>query len=108
MRQFQLDALVRKHRGELLEVGPVPRLLRIQAVHRLDPEEGVVFLVVLGRADLAEHLVPDPKAEPLDLGGGHVNVLGARQVAAGPQEAVPFLHDLEDARAEQQPALLGL
>ena len=61
-------------------------------VDRLDPEQGEVPLVLLGRADLAGDRVAGPQAEPADLAGRDVDVVGAGQVvvvrAAEEPEAV--------------------
>jgi len=97
----------------LLEPRPLAGLLRVQPVDGLHPQEAVVFLRLLGRADLADDEVSPPEPEATDLGLADVDVVGAgEEVGVHPEEADHpqgvVLHDLQRPAAEGVTLLLRL
>ena len=93
---------------EVLEDGAVAvlELVGAGAVDPLDAHQAEVALALLGGADLAGDGVAVAEAEAADLGLGDIDV--ARGAVAGgdlAQEAVAFVHGLEDAGGDE--GLLG-
>ena len=74
-------------------------LVRINAGHPLDLEQGVELLLVLRRANLSFDIVAGGEIETTDLRRGDVDILRAGQVIEGwgTQETEAFRHDLQDA-----------
>src|SRR5829696_6078416 len=106
---LQAQSLQRVQRGQVLEVAPVARLLGLQAVDLVDPGQGGVLLGVAGQLDRALDLVAAAQSHPADHGQGHVDVLGAGQVAVDPQEPVAVLGaDVEGAGAADLGPVVGL
>src|SRR5215217_721162 len=106
---LQAQPLQRVQRGQVLEVAAAARLLGVQAVDLVDPGQGGVLLGVAGQLDRALDLVAAAQAHPADHGQGHVDVLGAGQVAVDPQEPVAVLGaDVEGAGAADLGAVVGL
>ena len=114
--------------GQVVEADLLAELVGVLVVDRLDPQQGEVPLVLLGRADLAGDDRAGLQAEAADLAGGDVDVVGAGQVvvvgAAQEAEAVgqdfqrplavhqavlldPLLEDLEDQVLLLQARVLG-
>ena len=79
-RMFEHQPLVRKERGEVVEVHAVLQRLGVLVVDRLHPQEREVTFLLLRRTDLSRHDVPRPQAEPPDLRGRNVYVVGTRKV----------------------------
>ncbi len=107
LASLQVYELVREDGGELLEVGAALGRLRIQAVDGVHPQEAVVLLGVLGRADGAHDVVTGAQGEATDLGLGDVNVAEAGAQAVGAEEAVAIGGDLQDATGEIVPLPLS-
>ncbi len=77
------------------------RLVVVHAVDRLDAQEAVVLLVVLGGAHGAGNVVAGAQAKAPHLGLRDVDVTDAGQVVHTAQEAVAaFVQDLQDACTE--------
>ena len=90
------EPIVREERCELVELRPRDGLLGVHLVDRFDRQQRRVLLVVLRFADLARHGVALAELVPAHVGQGHVDVLLARQIAGGPEEAVPLREDVQD------------
>src|SRR5829696_10189060 len=106
---LQAQSLQRVQRGQVLEVAAVARLLGVEVVDLVDPGQGGVLLGVAGQLDRALDLVAAAQSHPADHGQGHVDVLGARQVAVDPQEPVAVLGaDVEGAGAADLGPVVGL
>src|SRR6266571_4151577 len=97
-RVLEPEPLVGVQRGEVLEVLAVAGDLGLHAVDLVDPHERRVLLGVTGQLDRAFDLVAAAQARAPDHRQRHVDVVGARQVAVDPQEAVAVLRaDVERA-----------
>ena len=71
---LQIDEPVGKDWCKGIEMGTVSRLFGVDAVHRLDAEQAVVFLSVLWRSHLPGYHVAGPESKATDLGLGDINV----------------------------------
>ena len=80
----------------------------ILVVDRLDPQQGEVALVFLGRADLARDRRPGLQAEAANLAGRNVNVVGAGEVVVvgAAEEAEAVGQDFQRPLAVHQPVEL--
>src|SRR6266571_905483 len=97
-RVLEPEPLVGVQGGEVLEVLAVAGDLGLHAVDLVDPHERRVLLGVTGQLDRAFDLVAAAQARAPDHRQRHVDVVGARQVAVDPQEAVAVLRaDVERA-----------
>ena len=106
--RLKVDQLHREDRRQLVEVGPPPGGLRVDAVDRLDAQHAEELLVVLRRPHVAGDAVPGAQPEAPDLRLRDVDVLLARQQPLAAQEAEAVLDDLEDPLAVDVALLLGL
>ena len=88
--------------------GPLPRHVGVDAVHSVDLEQRVVLLIVLGLADLAEHLIAAAQAEAADLAEAHVHVAVTLAEAVRAQEAEAVGQHVEDAGAGDRGAVVAL
>src|SRR5919108_227796 len=105
---LQTQALRGGERGQVLEVAAVAGLLGLQAVDLVDPGERGVLLGVARQLDRALDLVAAAQPHPPDHRQRHVHVVGARQVAVDPQEAVAVLGaDVEGAGAGDLRPVVG-
>ena len=101
---LEAQPLGRRDRRELGELDPVLRLLRVDAVDRLDADHRVELLAALsvaGLADLAGDRVTAAQAVLADHRERQVDVVDAGQVAAGAHERVVVEH-VEDAGGRHQ------
>src|SRR6266571_3206866 len=98
-RVLEPEPLVGVQRGEVLEVLAVAGDLGLHAVDLVDPHERRVLLGVTGQLDRAFDLVAAAQARAPDHRQRHVDVVGARQVAVDPQEAVGLLRGAVTALA---------
>src|SRR6266498_1427833 len=97
-RVLEPEPLVGVQGGEVLEVLAVAGDLGLHAVDLVDPHKRRVLLGVTGQLDHALDLVAAAQARAPDHRQRHVDVVGARQVAVDPQEAVAVLRaDVERA-----------
>ena len=91
-RGLHADPLVGMQRRQFVEGDLVGQQVRVLVVDRLDPQQGEVALVLLGRADLPGNGRARLQAEAADLAGRDVNVVRAGEVvvvgAAEEAEAV--------------------
>ncbi len=93
------QAVLRVERRQLGEVGPLGGLLRVDAVHAVEPDERVELVLALALALLADgarHGVAAAQAVPADLLHRDVDVVGTGEVPGRPDEAV-VVEDVEDA-----------
>ena len=99
---LQLQALLGIERREVVEERPVFALGNRHVVDRLDLQQGVVALLLLGRAHLTRDHVAASQGELSDLGAGDVGVVaGVGEVAVHrPQKAVAFIGDLQNPGKE--------
>ena len=102
---LETQTLVGIQRRELLEDGPLAGLVRIDAVDRVDLEQGVVLLVVFGLAHMAIDLVSTAQAETTDLTERHVDVVVTLGETVGAQETESVGQHIEDAIAGDGRAL---
>ena len=100
--------LVGVQRRQFVEGDLVGQQVRVLVVDRLDPQQGEVALVLLGRADLAGNGRPGPQAEAANLAGRDVNVVGAGEVVVvgAAEEAEAVGQDLQRPLAVHQPVEL--
>src|SRR4051812_16206375 len=106
---LQAQALLGVQRGQLVELGALARLLRVQAVDRVQPHERVVLVLALALARLpdgAGDRVATAQAVAADLGQRDVDVVRPGQVARGADERVVVQH-VEDAGDRQEDVVLG-
>ncbi len=109
---LEAEALGRVQRGQLAELDAVGGLLDGQAVDRVDAHDRVVLLaalavVALARlADRADDGVTLAQVVLLDLAERDVDVVVAREVAAGAHEGV-VVENVEDARDRDEHVILG-
>ncbi len=106
---LQPQPLLRVQRHELGELRPGPRLLRVEPVDLVEPDEGVELLPPLALAGLADGPLDDvPLAQAVlaDLRQRNVHVVGPRQVAGGADERVVVEH-VEDASDRDEDVVLG-
>ena len=107
-RHLEVEPRVGEQRRQVLETGPVPRLLGVEARDRVDAQERRVLLVVRRRPAGALDVVAPAQGEPAGLADGDVDVLGRGQVAVAAQEAVALVAQVEHALHLDQLALVGL
>ncbi len=107
---LELDALERIERREVFEEQLVARLVGRLEVDGFDLDQREVALAFLRRPDLPRDRVAGLQVELAYLGGGNVDVVGARQVVVvgRAQEAEAVGQHFEHAFREDEPALLGL
>src|SRR4029079_16533283 len=108
--RFQLEALLRIERREVLEKQLLARLIRGLEVERFDFDQREISLAFLRRSNLTGHRAAGLQIELADLRGRYVDVVWTRQVVVigRAQEAEPVRQHLEDALGEDEAALLGL
>ncbi len=106
--RLQADPALGVQRGQIVEANLLAELVGVFEVDRLDPQEGEIAFVFLGRPDLARHDRAGFQAEAADLAGRNVDVVGAGEVVVigASQEAEPVGKDFEGALAVHQPVLL--
>ncbi len=94
---LEVEAPLRIAGAEVVELAPDLGLFRLEPVHRVDLQERQIALVDLRRPHLPRDRVSGAQAEPLDLGGTHVDVVGSVQVAPilGAEKPVAFGQDLQ-------------
>ena len=97
---LQVDELLGKYGGELLERGPPFCHVWINAVDRLDAEEAIVLFSVLGGPHLPRHVVARAQAEAPNLGLGDVDIVDPVAEPIVPQEAVSVIDQLQDTAAD--------
>jgi len=101
--RLQLHLLVGEDGRQRLIAHARLQHFRTHAVDRLDAQQAVVLLVVLGHAHLAIDHVAGLQADAPNLRVGDVDVILARQIGPGAQEAhclFVVLDDLQHAAAE--------
>src|SRR5262249_23327393 len=106
---LQPQPLLRVQRHELGELRTGPRLLRVETVDLVEPDQGVELLPPLALAWLADRAldnVPLAQAVLAHLRERDVHVVGSRQVAGGADERVVVEH-VEDAGDRDQHIVLG-
>ena len=108
-RRFEVDAVLRIERRQVLEEDLLARLLGRLEVDRLDLDQREVALAFLRRPDLSRHRVAGVQIELAYLRRGDVDVVGAGQVVVvgGAQEPEAVRQRFEHPFREQQAALLG-
>ncbi len=109
--RLQLHLLVGEDGRQRLIAHAGLQHLRTHAVDRLDAQQAVVLLVVLGHAHLAIDHVAGLQANAPNLRVGDVDVILARQIVPGAQEAhclLVVLDDLQHAATEVVAARLGV
>ena len=94
-------------RGEVLKISGIGDALRVLTIDRLDAEQREVSLRLLGRADLSLHHVAVSQAEPANLAGADVDVVGAWEVVVlrAAEEPEPVGKDFQYAFAVHQAVL---
>ena len=106
-RSLQHHLPLGEDRGQVLEggtvaaVNPAGGVGGVEAVDLLDADEAEVALAFLGRTDLSGDGVAGAEAEAPDLGLGDVYVAGVAVRGDLAEEAVAFVHDLQDAGGDQ-------
>ena len=102
------DPRVRVQRRQVVKLHLVRHQVRILVVDRLDAQQGEIALVLFGRADLAGNGRTGLQAEPADLAGRDVDVVGAGQVVivGAAQKPEPVGQDLQRSLAVHQPVHL--
>src|SRR5215831_1910139 len=106
---LQPQPLLRVQRHELGELRTGPRLLRVETVDLVEPDQGVELLPPLALAWLADRAldnVPLAQAVLAHLRERDVHVVGSRQVAGGADERVVVEH-VEDPGDRDQHVVLG-
>src|SRR3954469_6085382 len=106
---LEAKPVLRVERRQLAELDPVARLVGVGAVDRVQPDQRVELLLALALLllpDRAGDGVALAQAALAYLGERHVHVVGARQVAGGPDEGV-VLEDVEDAGNGHQDVVLA-
>ena len=83
--------------GEVVEDGPSPRHVHVDAVHGIDAQEAPVLLAFAWRADGAAYAVPDSQAETAHLAGRHIHVVRTWQQAVPSKEAEALVDDVENS-----------
>ena len=106
--RFEPDAALGMQRRQVVEADLLAQLVGVFEVDRLDPQQGEVPLVLLGRTDLSGDDGPGLQAETANLAGRNVDVVGAGQivVVGTAQEAEAVGQDLEGTLAVHQAVLL--
>jgi hypothetical protein len=102
------ETLAREDRRQVVEVRAAFGGLWVHAVDGLDPQQAEVFLVFLGRANLARDHVAGAQPKAADLRLRDVDIGGAGQEPVVAEEAEAIVHDLEHTGAEDVPLALGL
>src|SRR5690606_20951761 len=106
---LQAQPLLRVERGELVELRPPLRLLRVHAVDGVQADQRVVLVPPTLALAVGAHRTGDgvPPAQTVlaDLRHGDVHVVGPGEVAAGPDERV-VVEDVEDAGDRHQHIVL--
>ena len=99
---FELQALLRIQRRQVVEQDLVARLVGRLEVDRLDLDQREIFLALMRRADLAADGVAGFQVELADLRRRHVNVVGPGQVVVigRAQEAVAVREDFQHTFGE--------
>ena len=97
-------------RGQVVKKDLVAGDLGVFVVRRFDFEQGEIALGLLGLPDLARNGVAGAQAEPPDLGGRHVDVVGAGQVvgAGRAQEPESVRQNLQGSLPVDHPVFLYL
>src|SRR5215471_11495107 len=106
---LQPQPLLRVQRHELGELRTGPRLLRVETVDLVEPDQGVELLPPLALAWLADRAldnVPLAQAVLAHLRERDVHVVGSRQVAGGADERIVVEH-VEDPGDRDQHVVLG-
>src|SRR5690606_26546245 len=102
--------LLRVERGELVELRPPLRLLRVHAVDGVQADQRVVLVPPTLALAVGAHRTGDgvPAAQTVlaDLRHGDVHVVGPGEVATGPDERVVVEH-VEDAGDRHEHIVLG-
>ena len=80
LRRLELDPALRMERRQVVEADLLAQLVGILEVDRLDPQQGEVALVLLGRPDLARDDRAGLEAEAADLARGDIDIVGAGEV----------------------------
>ena len=70
-----IELLLRKERGEILEHHPVAKLLRIESVDHLYLDEREILFAVFGRTYLARNGIALVETESAYLRGRHIDVV---------------------------------
>ena len=105
---LDLDAPVGEDRRQALELRPALRLLRVDAVDRLDAQQAVVLLRVLRLPHLPGDVVAAAQAEAPDLRLRDVDVVRARDQSVAAQEAEAVVEDRQHAAGEDVAVALRL
>src|SRR5690606_24631974 len=107
---LQAQPLLRVERGELVELRPPLRLLRVHAVDGVQADQRVVLVPPTLALAVGAHRTGDgvPAAQTVlaDLRHGDVHVVGPGEVATGPDERVVVEH-VEDAGDRHEHIVLG-
>ena len=95
-------------RREVVKADLLAQLVGVFEVDGLDPQQGEVPLILLGRTDLSGDDGPGLQAETANLAGRNVDVVGAGQivVVGTAQEAETVGQDLEGTLADIRPFCL--
>ena len=104
-RGFEGERLLGEERREVVEVDTVGDGVGLAVVDGVDADEREEALAFLRRADLAVHGVTLLQAEPLDLRGRDVDVVGGGEVVelGRAEETVPVRQDFEHADFADHP-----
>ena len=94
-RGLEVEPLVGEQRGQILEARPVTGHLRVERRHRVDLQQGGILFGAAGRPAESLDAVTLAEGEAAGLGDGDVDVLDRGQVPLAPQEAVPFVAQVE-------------
>ena len=103
------QSLVGVERRQVVEVDLVAGLLGVLEVDGVDLEKRKIALALLGAANLAFDGVAGAQAEPADLRGRHIDVVGTRQIVGlrRPQKTELVGQYLDDAFADDVDILRG-
>ena len=105
---FQIEAFIRKNRGERFENRTLFGLFRVQTVDSFYPNQAVIFLGVFWRAHLPNDHVAGAHAETPDLRLANINIISARQQMPGTQESDAIIDQFQHAAAKLQAFLFGI
>jgi hypothetical protein len=103
------DSVVGVQRREVLECGQIVQQRRVAAVDLLHPQQRKVRLGLFGRTNESPHDRALAQAEPSDLRGADVHVVGRRHVGVlgAAEKAEPVGQDCQRPLAHHQPLLAG-
>src|SRR5439155_11052414 len=107
---FPNRSMLRKKRGEVLEMGLVLGLVRVLAIDALDFEQREKTFLLFGRTNLPGDEIARLQVKAANLRGGDINVLRAGKIvkALGAEKTEAFSEYLKNAFGKEDAAAFGI